>query len=813
MMRHRVFAILAFAALARLAAAQDVAPGSKDASPADAPAATGADDAEPSVADDAGEDLPRVEDVPLPEAEDFLTGPRRDWLVLKDGRLLVAEPVFPRPDTLKKVQDERNAILADLNRRASPEGKARLEELFRLAVFVPGEGASAEYRIRIDDLREIVHHEELMLRRVDRLLDDGDTRKAFELLFVVARTDPNWPGLEERQVRLSLADASRLLDEGDGERALTLLEPLYERRPPPDGAKRLLARSADLLIGEPAARDDGRRARSQLARIRRLDPGHEAVAQWTARLADRARAHRASAEQAFALGDHAAAATAAEAAASMWPKLDGLKTVHARFTRRYQRLTVGVPRLAPAAPVALGSLAEERVSRLTSSDLFEIDAFGASPSYRSVYFEHWEPTDLGRRVRFTLRPTLPPWAARPAVTASDAVRMLADRLRPGDPAYDGRFADLVSGLRATGPFEFEMAFSHIPPRTEAVLAREPRFGGSLTVMPDIMRRFNEAARDGGRVAYLRNIPERSADPHLAEVAEVSYPNYEKAAQALDRGEVRMLAEVPAWDVPRLRSDKRFAVTALAVPVTTFLQFHPESEPLRSTELRRAFAASADASALLRIVAGDASADSGRLVTAPYPSSHRGYDPLVQPRSSDLALALALALAAERAFDGKIPDLVFAVPVEEPGRGAAETLAATWKRIGLPIRVVTFDDLGDSGHWDLAYRELVVPDPAAALGPLVTLDPTGDVAKLADLPDWLRQRLLDLERASDTATAETILIDLHRLLYADVRCVPLFEVDRFFVVRGVLEGVPERPVTVYQNVERWTLLPDYPEESP
>jgi len=804
---RRLIALLLYAAIASPAHAQDAA------DPLPAPPA-GDDTADNAVEEgEAAGELPRVEDVPLPEAEERLTGPRRDWLILKDGRLLVVEPVFPRPDTLKRIQDERNAILADLNRRASPEGKARLEELFRLTVFVPDDGASAEYRIRVEDLREIVHHEEMMLRRADRLLDDGDTRKAFELLFVVARTDPNWPGLEERQTRLTFADAERLLDEKDGERALVFLESLYERQPPPDGADRLLALAADLLVGEPAARDDGRQARAQLARVRRLDPRHPAVARWTTRLAERARALRISAEQSSAQGDHSAASAFASTAAKVWPKLDGLKPVHARLTRRYQVLTVGVLRIAPAAPVALGSLAEERISRLTAADLFEIDAFGTSPSYRSAYFEQWEPTDLGRRARFKLRPTLPAWAARRPVTASDAVRILADRIRPGEPAFDGRFADLVTALRATGPYEFEVVFSHIPPRTEAILARVPSFGGGAAPPPEVMRRFAETQRNGNRVVYRRSLPERSAEPHLAEVVEVAYPSYEQAAQAADRGDVRMLAEVPAWDVLRLRSDKRFTVTGLAVPVTHVLQFHPSSEPFKSTELRRAFAASSDASALLRIVAGEAAADAGRLVTAPYPSTHRGYDPLVQPRTPDLALALALTLAAERVFGGQLPELVFASPAEGPGRKAAESLAATWKRIGLPVRLATFDELGTSGRWDVAYRELTVPDPAAALGPLVTLDPTGDVARLTDLPDWLRQRLLDLERATDPTTAEAILIDLHRLLYADVRCVPLFEVDRFVAVRGALEGLPERPVTVYQNAERWTLLPDFPEESP
>lgn len=781
------------------ATSEDGPPG--ESAPAESPAAEETEEAQ----------LPRAADVPLPSAEELLAGPRRDWVVLKDGRLLVVEPVFPRPDTLEKMQAERNAILDDANRRASPAGKARLDQLLRLGVFLPDEGVSAEYRIRLDNIERIVHHEELMLQRVDRLVDEGDALKAFELLFVVARTDPNWPGLDERQVRVTLVEASRLIEADAGERAMTLLEPLYERKPPPDGAAALLGRAADLLVGSPTEAEDYRRARAALSRVRAVDSGHPAVEKWAGRLAGIARSLRDEAERVATAGDEATAAGLVETAARAWPTLGGLKQTHARLTRRYQRLTVGVPGVAPATPGAVGSLRDERVSRLAAADLFEVDAFEALPSFRSVYFERWEPTDLGRRARFSLRPALPAWAARPALTASEVTALLGERLRPGGPAFDARFADLVRALRPLGPYEFEVVFSRPPLRTESALARPPAFGGDDAAA--LLRRFVEAERSDGRVAYRRAVPERSDDRHLAEVVEVGFPSYEKAAQALDRGEVRMLAEVPAWDAPRLAADKRFVVTRLAVPVTHVLQFHPASAPLKSTELRRALASSADAAAMLRTLTGVQKEEVGRLVTAPYPSTHRGYDPIVEPRVADLPLALALTLASEKAFGGSLPELVFAAPAEQPGRGLAETLARTWKRVGLPVRLVTFDELGPDGRWDVAYRELTVPDPAAALAPLITLDPTGDVARLADLPDWLRQRLLDLERAGDAATAEEILIDLHRLLYADVRCVPLFEIDRFTAARGVIEGLPERPVTVYHNAERWTVLPDYPEERP
>jgi hypothetical protein len=52
-------------------------------------------------------------------------------------------------------------------------------------------------------------------------------------------------------------------------------------------------------------------------------------------------------------------------------------------------------------------------------------------------------------------------------------------------------------------------------------------------------------------------------------------------------------------------------------------------------------------------------------------------------------------------------------------------------------------------------------------------------------------------------------DLHRLLWGDVYCIPLWEVDEFLVVRKNIRGFPPAPVHCYHNVDRWTVEAWYP----
>lgn len=759
------------------------------------------------------ESLPKVEEVPLPGYEELLSGPRRDWIILLNDRLVVVEPIFPRPNALQRIQAERDEILSDNRRRFSEDGRARLAQLNEISIFLPEDESSTEYTIRRTEIKEVLHHEDLMLRRAAELIKEGDTRKAFELVLVVARRDAAWPGLSDVQTQLTIADVDQQLSNGENERALALIASLYEQSPVPEDAAPLLGRAAAALLDSALAENDYRQARYDLGRIRSIDAKHFAIATGTERLVTLARSLQSEAEAASQAGQSALAAVKIEQAARAWPQLQGLRPVHARLTSKHQRLLVGVPDLAAAKARALSTSADDRVARLTHGDLFEIEGFESVPIYRSIYFERWEPTDLGRQARFQLRPRLPTWAATAPLTASDVVRVLSDRFRQGDTDYDARFADSVQSLAAVAPFTFEVAFRRIPLRAEAKVTRSPNaIPTEQRNSDDLFLRFRESERNSSNVVYRRRESSENGDNRLMEVVERTYPSYEKAVQAFDRGEVRMLTDVPVWDVPRLREDQRYVITKLAVPKTHFLQFHPKSVLSASSELRRALIAAVDSEALLRLVVGQGGEKLGRRVTAPFPSTSLGYDPLVEPRQADLALALALSLAAEKSLGGSVPELTLIAPAEAPGRQVADSLVATWKRIGFSIRLVTPDQLGPTDSWDVAYRELIVLDPVKELGPMITLDPAVEMTSLESLPDWLRQRLLDLERASDAATAQSILIDLHHLLYADARMAPLFEVDQFLVSRGAIRGMPEQPVAVYQHAERWSLPHDYPEET-
>ena len=783
--------------------------------------------------------LPKLEDMETPTAAQLLHEPPLDWIVLKTEDVIVVEPVYPRPDTLAQMQkkiDEHNDKLKNTPATEVEQWRAERERLNHLRLTLPGDKEQPEYQLHIRFIREIIHHEDLMLRRVNESLDNRDLRGAFELIMRIERRYPDWPGVDDARNRLVFLEAEKLGESEDWEQAFAFLEELHRRQPEfPDLSDRL-GKAADRLITAAAEADDYRGARHFLNRLSQREPQHSVARRWRSDLLARAEELLQQAQQAAAAHRHDEAVRRADRAARVWPAAPGLQNIHQRVAKRFQRLDVGVVRLpGESTAYPFPAEADQRHERLTRLPLFEIDAAGESARYRSRFFDEWEPTDLGRRVLFNVRRNFSPWESQSPLTASSIVDALQARLNPLGPDYDARLATHLGGIRIISPFEFEIAFAQVPLRVEPLFAfavspendspgsAEPEAGslsGSL-----LSQRFRVHDRSDRHVSYRRSVPEPDGltQYHVAEVVERSYDDYDQSVQGLLRGEVALLPRIDRRDVHPLRRDGRFFIQQYALPTTHILQFHPGSPALRHRELRRALAYAIDRNQILKslLLPQGSEADNqmeraeqqtwGRITTAAWPQQNKGYDALVEPHSHDTALAISLAIAARKQLGGRLPALKMVCPPEVETRVIAAELVEHWQKVGIQVELVP-DDAPDA-DWDILYRTLRMADPQAELWPLLTLRSTTRVDALAWVPDWLRQELIALEQARDWNTSESLLRDLHRHLHAEIQYVPLWEVDEFLALRKNVRGLPERPLHPYHNVERWVADPWYPRETP
>ena len=251
----------------------------------------------------------------LPTKADLLTKPPFDWVVLKkDDTVLVVKPVQPRPKTLDQMAEKRKQLSQNPKpTRMAGESQDAFTERLRASVIdaakmlkklesievelpdttkVSEDQDDAAYLLNIvRDVSDVIHFEDIALKRVDLLLDQGELEDAYELILMLDRRAPGWFSANERLNRFLLLDAQGKLSRGETEAAFVLLEQIHARikeainskdpqvRYPTMGQDREkcsaeLGRVIDALVEPAVQARDFRQARFHLARLIRLEAEH-----------------------------------------------------------------------------------------------------------------------------------------------------------------------------------------------------------------------------------------------------------------------------------------------------------------------------------------------------------------------------------------------------------------------------------------------------------------------------------------------------------------------------------------------------------
>jgi tetratricopeptide (TPR) repeat protein len=782
----------------------------------------------------------------IPTMQQLLADDPVDWIILKSNlkkgderEVLVVQPVYPRPGTIEKMAEDRDNLRLSAKRPKQEPGetneeyqerlKRLLDEATFLSVSLPEDpndtdpDSAAEYRLDVSrNVDQVVYNEDLMLMRADILLNERKLDKAFELLLVVQRRVPGWPGYTNRRNRLLFEEAKLRKEEGQLEEALAFFEELHALDKAYTGLRAEMGKVIDALIKK--AEDEGelRQARYFLLRLRGHDVTHPVAKRWTDEFSKQTEELLRKAETERAAGRHAEAIALATEAAGVWPPHPELKNKYDPIAERYQVLTVGVPRLA-AQPTAffLPTDADRRLDSLLATNLFQLRQFDQASFYESSVFEEWTPADLGRQLVFTLRRRRASWESNPVLTSEQVVRSIGDRLKLKSPYYDERLASFVRSMEVRSPQEFVLNFSSVPVRPQALFQFPVRHMEAPSTSDEaeksgsesdtLSKRFVVHEKNDDHIVFRRGIPQadRLSSYRVEEIVEKRYPTSETLVQALLRGDVSVLPRPPLWYVDELVNDDRFFLKEYGVPTTHVLQFNPDSKPLRNSEFRRALGQILDRQKILAdTVLRDPEARRGQVVSAPFPRNSYGYDARYDDElkksgadSRDLPLAFSLIKFSEKRFGGTLPELKMVCEPGEVIHAAAEQIVAQWAQLGIKVTIVA-DTEEPPTDWDIVYRTVRMSEPVTDLWPFLTMKPDARVEDLEHLPDWLRQQLIELEQSVDFNSSVRMLRGLHFRLNELVHIIPLWEVNDVIVIRKNIQGFPQRMVDPYHNVEKW-----------
>lgn len=825
-------------------------------------------------------ELPKLTDMQLPTADELLraddsNGKAFDWIVIKaateaDRTVLVVSPLEERPDTLRKIAEtyakvEVSKPKNDDERRGRT---ARLSSLKQLDVRLPG-NAVQSYQLPISQIDHIILFEELMLRRVDELLKEGDIRIAYELLLRVEKEFPAWETAKPRFERLLLVESGLRAKEGDIYAALALLDELAVRNINHPELRPRFGEIVAPMIQTAVADEDFHKARYLISRIARVFPGHETVKEWQGQLQKLADGLLSKAKEETSQRKFSAAADLAWKAESIWPSTGNSRALFMQTVARHQVLRVAIDD-ADSSNTVFPSPREcdERRLELVEVPLFEPTNADELTYFRSSFFEIWDPTDLGREVVFTLRETRPSWQSQPLLTANQIADALGRRMNPASPFFNSRLASFVREVSVRSPSEMKIRFSRVPLSIESLLrfpiiaaATAEKPASQDSVEPEetdaalgkapalLSTRFELAQSDGITKSFLRQRPEPDGlDPgkyHVAEIREKRFTDREELLKSMIRGEIDYLPTLLPWEIDAFKSAPAFEVRQYALPITHVITFNPLSERITNAQMRRALSFAVNRDAILKsVVLRDQSMRYGRPSSAPWHQASYATNPLEKPPEFNLRLAFALRYAAERQlqlaelaklevvarakakengqkFESeewrqtanvdyiKLPPLRLVVDPDPTSMEAAKRIAVYWERIKFEVEIIPGDQSGtplQDGDWDLCYRRIRMEEPLLELWPLLTNDATFDMNRLKMFPDWMRQELVNLDYSASFVDAQDRLFTIHRHMSAQAFIIPLWEVDEFAVWKKSTIGIPERPMSAYQNVERWIVRP-------
>lgn len=797
--------------------------------------------------------LPTLDDMERPLSfEELMEAERFDWVVLKESsRVLVVEALLPRPNTFERLTEERKK-LESIRRRTQDESR-RLSEVKLLKISLLGD--PDEYQLKMEDVENIINFEVFMLERIDLLLDADETTKAFDLLQRLDAYVPDWEEAVPRFNRLLYLEATRHARDGSPVAAMALLEQLHDRAPEFSGLSDAMGGLLSPLISQAIDNGEYREARWLLRRLSRRFPDYPMVGQVTQRLRSLAAAEVSRAVELSRNGSRREASDVARVAGHIWPLTGRIRSERSEVMALHQVVRVAVPTLDDKSSFPVPLRPELRHRELVSVPLFEADSVNEITHYRSAFIEEWEPQDLGRVVTFSLRTNQPYWQPQPLLSAGQVADALAVRLNPDSDNFDPRLASFVAGYSVRSPSSIEIRFSRVPLNLAAMFRfpvhlRDMESGGEVAALAG---RFDLVEATDDQRLYARHSPEPEGllpdQYHVAEILEQKYESRHLEIQAFRRGEVDVLPYLRPWEADAIRDSELGSVLQFAAPDNHVIVFNPHREAVQNPQLRRALSLAIPREIILkRIILQDEAMKYGRVSSAAWPQASYASSPLVEDPKFDLRLAFALKFAAEEQLkipvkqqlvaearaaareagedwvesvwraqnaemlreataEIKLPPLTMLCDPDPVMQEAAEKMAEFWGRLGLDVQLVYPDSADEpSTDWDMMYRRVRMEEPLLDLWPVLLTDHSLDVSLLAGYPDWMRQDLTGLDYAGSFRVARNRLFRIERNIAAQAFLIPLWEVEQFIAFRHGISGFRERPLSVYDDVQRWVVKP-------
>ncbi|ADG67530.1 extracellular solute-binding protein family 5 [Planctopirus limnophila DSM 3776] len=790
------------------------------------------------------EKLPTLSTLALPDAKTLLKGRPVDWIILKTDEVIVVEPLEPRPGALEKqINDQLEAMRKPLppQKNAMELEQSRRRELGTLKITLADpEDPQPEYRIDLKLIREVLYHEDLLLRRVDELLKSGETDVAYELLSEICEIAPGWRGTQERQIDLLRTEARLAFKAGNSSRARIRLLKLLELNAANRNDIADLVTLTRKEIEAGVAAGNMRLAREILQSLPssiRQSPASESLT--------------------TLVPSSPRPTTTIPAKASHWEPWQELIN--------WRQTTTDLPLLRKlwreqSQGNALLRIVRTNDGRKDLLELTDVRLFQQVPlvfnetkrpvssgtSHNTIWsspiLQSWEPTDLGRQERLTLNrfaieagwnaDRLAQWLGQSTADSSTLLSQYIDGYKVLNAT------ELVIDLRSS-PRAFEAIFSDAPPLNstphglpddqsqnqlaawrqveyEAASSSEPKLSGEKRSIQQVVILQRNHARPAIRSVSTSSI-------HW--IHQTTLDSEADGVRELLRGEADFCPVIDPQDAVRFQKDSRFFTIPYATPSIITLRFSPQSRLGQCEPLRQAINLCLDRKKMAEVVAGTDGKNFVQPATQFSGQAAARSNSLLGEQLSEfdpLTAATFLQLAK-----GKCPEfnrpLRFERPASDVFRRCQEMLTNTLNRLGIATETVP----ADSGLADLRWERQVISNPIDNWINLIrpdapqhsntrspwnlihstTKNGKSDASALAELDfsgSNFRYLAAELQRTTNPEIATRQALKLEYDLRLSAWVLPVLRITDHAVCSRKLSRLPAELSTPFDGIEQWLM---------
>jgi ABC-type transport system substrate-binding protein len=294
--------------------------------------------------------------------------------------------------------------------------------------------------------------------------------------------------------------------------------------------------------------------------------------------------------------------------------------------------------------------------------------------------------------------------------------------------------------------------------------------------------------------------------------------------ALLHGEVDLVDRLAPWEAAIWQQRRgEYVVGTYRVPSVHLLCVNRASGLTKLRTFRRAMAYALNRQQLLdTLVLRGEKLQGAEILSGPFPRGVQADDPLSyainplvrpSPFDPDLAATLFAVAQSEQNASGKADEngpvpmatLRFMYPPSQVARRVVKAIERQWEALGASVVLEELPpgETGWNREYDVLYVEALVSEPLVEAR--VFLGPQG----LAAGNPYLNPLLDELDRSANWSEARAVLHRIHQLVHDDASVIPLWQLPEFYVHHRSLELSAAQPVSLFQDVEQWRLVPRLP----